>query len=83
VVVQVVVVVPVPPISRVMVAVEPSYEFPRPDCKVIVIVEENETPGFSDAGIGPLVAENPLVDGVTEKTSVERLAGMFPVFSTV
>jgi hypothetical protein len=49
----------------------------------MVIVDENEDPAFRDAGIGPLVAENPLVDGVTETPSVERLAGMFPVFSTV
>ena len=73
----------VPVILRVMVAVDPSYESPKPDSKVIVIVDEKEPPGPKEAGKGPLAAENPVPDGTTATPSDVRLAGELPVFSTV
>ena len=45
------------------------------------MVDEKETPGFKDAGIDPPLAEKPPPD--TETPSIERLAGMLPVFITV
>jgi len=56
-----------------------------------VIVDEKDEPefglGFKVGGIGPFEAVKPVglgpLDKVTETTGDERLAGMFPMFSTV
>jgi hypothetical protein len=80
---DVVEVVAIPVMPKRIVAVERSYESPRPDLNVMVIVDEKLEPGPRMAGTRPLLAENPFPDGVTDTPRVERVAGRFPVFSTV
>ena len=49
----VVVVMPTPLILKVMVAVFPSYEFPKPELKVIMNVDVNDVPGLRTDGNEP------------------------------
>jgi len=70
-------------IASITVAVEASYEFPRPAFIVIVIVDEKDAPGFKEGGMGPLVAVNPFPTCTTVTPSVESSKGRLPMFFTV